>query len=254
MIALARDKFGIPFTDLIFVEDPKLYQRRSPLTRFSQSAKPLPGFIDCLTKIIDLSKATSANYNDLSSNTRYKIKRALREGIVPRFNPTPNEADIEIFSSHYDKFASQKGLPLCNRYKLKLLNSLAALILTTAHNSHGELLVTHAYIADRDSKRLRLLYSASLFRGINDTEERNLIGRANRLLHWFEIESAPNFGYLHYDLGGFPTNTKNPDKSAIARFKGEFGGREVREYNGLTSSIYPLRLALRQAQRLISSA
>lgn len=251
MITLSRTKFGIPFTDLIFVDDPGLHQKSSTVTRFSQSAKALPGFVACLTKIIDLSKASSDNFAELSSSTRYKIKRALREGIVPQFNSKPNEGDIDSFASHYDTFAAQKGLPFCNRTKLKLLRSLLSLIITSAHNKHGGLLVTHAYIADHDSKRLRLLYSASLFRGTNDTEERNLIGRANRLLHWFEIENAPNHGYLHYDLGGFPIGINDPEKSAIARFKSEFGGREVREYNGLSSSIYPVRLALRQAQRFV---
>jgi hypothetical protein len=251
MITLSRTKFGIPFTDLIFVDDPDPHQKSATVTRFSQSARALPGFVACLTKIIDLSKASSENFNELSSNTRYKIKRALREGIVTQFNSTPSDSDIEGFASHYDTFATQKGLPLCNRTKLQLLSSLSALIITSAHNQQGELLVTHAYIADQDSKRIRLLYSASLFRGINNTEERNLIGRANRLLHWHEIETAPNHGYLHYDLGGFPIGINDPEKSAIARFKGEFGGRDVREYNGLSSSIYPVRLALRPAQRFV---
>jgi hypothetical protein len=40
-------------------------------------------------------------------------------------------------------------------------------------------------------------------------------------------------------LGGIPIDQRDPEKNAIARFKAEFGGEHVTEYNGYTSS-YPL--------------
>jgi lipid II:glycine glycyltransferase (peptidoglycan interpeptide bridge formation enzyme) len=110
----------------------------------------------------------------------------------------------------------------------------------------------HAYVADRDASRIRLLYSASHFRGTEDTEERNLVGRANRFLHWSEIQSAQEAGFELYDLGGLPINHNDPAKNAIARFKSEFGGTPILEYNGYTSRNPIVRYAIPTLQRLFA--
>jgi hypothetical protein len=174
-------------------------------------------------------------FNALSSNTRYKIRRAEREGITPFLNATPSELDITAFCEHYDTFAQHKNLPPSNRNKLLGLKNASALILASASDTEGVTLIGHAYIADREVGRMRLLYSASHFRSSQDTEERNRIGRANRLLHWHAIQTARCCGFQHYDLGGFPMTETDPEKNAIARFKSEFGGETVMEFSGFLS-------------------
>ena len=122
-------------------------------------------------------------------------------------------------------------------------------MLSSVSAPDGQVLAMHAYVRDPLIRRARLLYSASHFRGTDDTAARNLIGRANRLLHWHEIESLHEQRYLQYDLGGIPIDDSDPAKNAIARFKREFGGTEVTEYNGYRANSLLGRLAIAYLQR-----
>ncbi len=235
MIAIPRTKYGLNFHDVFFAAEPQTLKERFFVAHFSQAARPLPGLEPCATKLIDLRSDHGSLFDSFSSNTRYKIRRAEREGVTPVIKSTPSEVDITSFCEHYDTFAQLKKLPLSNRNKLFSLNSAASLILAIASDIDGRTIVTHAYIADRGLGRIRLLYSGSHFRSTPDSEERNRIGRANRLLHWHAISTGRSHGFQHYDLGGFPMTQTDPDKSAIARFKSEFGGLTVLEYSGFLS-------------------
>lgn len=235
MIAIPRTKCGIRFHDVFFAEDPQAVTEYCRLAHISQCAAPFDGCSPCVTKIIDLTRDEEALFNTLSSNTRYKIRRADREGMIPFFNTAPGTEDITAFCSHFDPFARSKKLPLSNRNKLLGLQHIAALIIAGVSDSTHTLVVTHAYIADRTIERLRLLYSASHFRSVVDSEERNRIGRANRFLHWHVMRAARTAGYRHYDLGGIPRTDSDPEKNAIARFKSEFGGDTATEYVGFIS-------------------
>jgi lipid II:glycine glycyltransferase (peptidoglycan interpeptide bridge formation enzyme) len=74
------------------------------------------------------------------------------------------------------------------------------------------------------------MQSASLFREADEVSYRNMIGRANRLLHWEDILYFKDQGYEIYDLGGVTLNQSNKEGQAIARFKECFGGSLVKEY------------------------
>ena len=252
MLSIARAKYGIRFHDVFFAADPASFQYESCLAHFSQAAAPLDGFSPCMTRIVDLSSDEGVLFAQLSSSTRYKIRRAEREGIIPFFSANPTDGDIESFCDHFDVFARQKRLPPSNRNKLFGLRQASSLILTSALDAQQSLLVSHAYIADSAGMRMRLLYSASHFRSVDDTEERNRIGRANRLLHWHDMRSAWSHGYQHYDLGGFPMNQDDPEKNAIARFKSEFGGSSVLEYNGVCSQHRLIRRSIPAIKRIFA--
>jgi hypothetical protein len=72
-----------------------------------------------------------------------------------------------------------------------------------------------------------LMQSASLFRDAETSAERNMIGRANRYLHWRDMLAFKAFGCLVYDLGGVDLAGRDPATTRIAAFKRGFGG-EVR--------------------------
>jgi len=252
MISIPRIKCGIRFHDVFFASDPEPISARFGLAHLSQSAKPFEGFIPCATKIIDLSRDEGTLFDSLSSNTKYKIRRSEREGIRTKYNSDPSQDDINTFCLHFNPFARAKGLPLSNRDKLVGLKEASALILTQAIDARDATLVSHAYIADRELGRLRLLYSASHFRSTDNTEERNLIGRANRLLHWRSISGAKQHGYQLYDLGGLPLNQHDHEKNAIARFKNEFGGTVVTEYNGFITRNRLIQRAIPTVQRVFA--
>lgn len=250
MLSIVRRKCGVEINDIFFSPEPRRSTSHSPIAFFIQAAQPLPGFQRFKTSIIDLRQELSTLFSRISSGTRYKIRRAEREGVSTDFTQDPSDSAVEEFTTFFDEFARHKGLARCNAKKLVALKRQQALVITRARHITGRSLVMHAYVADRDVQRLRLLYSASHFRGTADTEERNLIGRANRLLHWSEIQQAKNNRFEQYDLGGMPIGQDDPAKNAIARFKSEFGGTPLIEFNGYTSTIPLVRQAIPALRRL----
>lgn len=236
MISIVRRKCGIPINDVFFSANPLSLPAKAPINFFIQAANPGPGFFPFKTQLIDLSETPAKLFSNLSSNTRYKIRRAEREGIAPTMTHTPSDGELSDFCEFFDAFATQKNLAPSNRNKLRALKEHKALIISTARDKNGETLVAHAYVCDQQVERARLLYSASHFRGSTNPEERNRVGRANRFLHWHEMENLKSYNYTHYDLGGIPMDQSDPEKNAIARFKSEFGGNHVVEFNGYLSA------------------
>jgi lipid II:glycine glycyltransferase (peptidoglycan interpeptide bridge formation enzyme) len=72
-----------------------------------------------------------------------------------------------------------------------------------------------------------MLYSGSRFRQFKDNSVRNLIGRANRLLHWYDMLMFKNRGILRYDMCGIDITQRTPETTRIAQFKRGFGGQIV---------------------------
>jgi lipid II:glycine glycyltransferase (peptidoglycan interpeptide bridge formation enzyme) len=70
-------------------------------------------------------------------------------------------------------------------------------------------------------------------------------------LHWQEILEFKRLGFEFYDLGGLPMDDSDPVKNAIAKFKLEFGGEHVIEYNGLIPRNIVARAALAVRRRFV---
>ena len=233
MIAITRSKCGIPISDIFFANKVEEGSPETPLCFFQQTATRHPNFKPVQTSAIDLTAPLEEISAPISKNTRYKIQRAEREGFTPRLVINPTAEEGSLYAHYYDTFAKHKGLPPCNRAKLRALSTSSALLLSSIADTDGNLLSAHAYVKDESVGRVRLLYSASHYRSMDDSGERNKVGRANRLLHWYEILTLKNLGFTLYDLGGIPLDSTDQAKNAIARFKLEFGGRLLVEYSGL---------------------
>jgi hypothetical protein len=182
------------------------------------------------TLMIDLRKDAEALLAEIAANTRYKIRRAeQRDHIGWECFQTPSPACLEEFCDAFNAFAAQKGQP---RVDLRLLSLLAAggiLELSRATTARGLPLAWHSYVCV--TGRARLLHSCSLFRSSDDSAFRNLIGRANRLLHWRDMLQFKDKGFVSYDLGGWHRAGTDPELVRINQFKGEFGGTVVPCYS-----------------------
>jgi len=234
MIAVRRRKLGVSISDIFFAAQPETTEHPpAALALFVQAKEYYPGFRPFKTQLVDLTRAEGALYDSFSSSTRYKIQRAGREGLHAQVEIDPSGESIQEYITFYDRFAAHKSLPHCNSRKLRALDKAGGLALSCVRDASGSTLAAHAYICDTDTGRTRLLYSASHFRESQDSAERNLIGRANRLLHWQEMLQFKQLGFGTYDLGGLPLDDSDPAKNSIARFKLEFGGQQIIEYNGL---------------------
>lgn len=184
---------------------------------------------DFHTIILDLTKEQNELWECIGKNTKYKIRRSEKEQTVYEFWNTNNFDILKEFSDFYDEFALQKGLPKLNRSRLINFMNAGSLVLSWSKSRDSVPLVWHAYYYSKTCSFL--LYTASLFRSSTDTYYRNMLGRANRYHHWQDILRFKELGISVYDFGGWYAGNKDQEKININKFKEEFGGEIVRNFN-----------------------
>ena len=172
---------------------------------------------------VDLAREEDQLFDDISADTRRKIRRAVdtdETGTTMHDAPAPEV--VAEFCDAYDRFAQGRSLAPVFRPRLSALAASRSLRLSAARSPDGRVLVWHAYAAT--SARAHLLYSASLLPDATRADDRNVIGRANRLLHWHDIRHARAHGLEVIDLGGIDVAGRSEETTRIAHFKRNFGG------------------------------
>lgn len=165
----------------------------------------------------------------MKKNTRYEVQRAIkRDNLHIEAITNLSEDDMAEYAAYYDQFADSKKMRHINRSRVKALAEQGMYAITKCRDNGGNILVEHAYYLDQKEKKVMLATSASMFRESENSEYRNLIGRANRMLHYKDILAFKELGYEVYDYGGIGND--NDDLKAIAAFKSGFGG-DVRTYD-----------------------
>ena len=182
------------------------------------------------TLLIDLNQSPEQLLGQMSSSTAYKIRRARdRDGICCQSCDTSKPGVLDEFEQVYNRFAGQKGLPLLDRAEVDQLAYAGVLEISIAKDCGGKPLAYHTYY--RGPSRSRLLHSASLYRELDDASARNMMGRANRYLFWWDMLRHREQGLKHFDFGGWYPSKQDVGLLEVNRFKEGFGGRVVREYN-----------------------
>jgi hypothetical protein len=175
---------------------------------------------------INLAESEEAIFNRFEKNTKYEINRAeQKDGILTE--TLDSKQNRRQFYDFYNTFVLTKNLPQLYTAETDLLIENDMFTIHVA-SLGGERIVYHTYITA--NSRARLFHSASLFRNKEDGAYRNLIGRANRFLHWNDIRYFKSKGYTTYDMGGISMDKSNIAAQAINKFKGSFGGESVMEY------------------------
>jgi len=182
---------------------------------------------------IDLNIEEKELLANCKKNTRYEINRARREGVKFQIGN-----DIDEFVKFYNEFAIAKNMAQISNSDLNLFSS--KLYITQAIYQE-EILVMHTYLFDDEIKRVCLLNSASLFRNCNDPKKHQMIGRANRFLHFEDMLYFKKRGVKVYDFGGYAVDDINEEREKINKFKKGFGGEVVKLPNYYS---YPLYLYL----------
>ncbi len=200
------------------------------ILRQTQMSKPLPG-VQCKpfhTMLIDLGEEEDALFNKIKKDTRNEIRRAgQKDGATAETIVGPSPEQIRAVADFYDQFAVTKGLDPIDRAEVNGWADAKNLVLTSAAVA-GDVFVWHIYYVAPPSARL--LYSASLFRNA-DSAYRNLVGRANRFLHWQDLLHFKAGGFTTYDFGGWYEGSTDLAKLQINKFKEEFGGHPVQFFN-----------------------
>ena len=176
------------------------------------------------TLLIDLRRTEQEIFLDIHKNARYKINRAMkRDPLIYHELTTPTNQEIQQFVRFFNDFALNKGIPPAIIDRLKGLRDYNSLILSYVSNENGDTLCYHAYVKTKNS--CALLHSASA--RFNNSELRNMIGRANRYLHWEDIKSFKRMGLDWFDFGGIFVEPLKDGERHINTFKMEFGGQIV---------------------------
>ncbi len=176
---------------------------------------------------IDLSKSVDELLGDMKKDMRQKITRAEKDGLrYESWEPVPTEICDE-FCSFYDGFAAQRGLTPANRPWLNIYRDSGRLAISRVVRD-GEPLVWHSYY--RGERHVRQLQSASFYRELQDPSLRTIVGRANRLHHWKDIQWFKENGVRVFDMGGWYEGSDDEGKLRINQFKEEFGGTVMKRF------------------------
>ncbi|NNM67796.1 MAG: hypothetical protein HKM06_07290 [Spirochaetales bacterium] len=163
----------------------------------------------------------------MNGSTRNQIRQADKLGV------TGDWVELAAFVSFFNHFAADKGIHGTTVPKLRSFGDALRL---SSVSYDGRPLAMHATLWDRQTKRTRSLLSASA--RFLDPEDRKLIGKANRWLHWWDMKMFQAEGCTVYDWGGYAKDTEDPERKGINEFKEGFGGTLLEE-----SHYFPLYLS-----------
>jgi len=201
------------------------------LTRCRALSPPHSGQCETFYSLrIDLSEPAEAIYARFTRNTRAQIRRSVESDQLEfDFFDDPTVEQMAEFIAFYDAFAQSKGLePMSPEYAEA--HRLSGQCSLSRVRRGREDLVWHANVSY--GGHVGMMFSASQLR-LAASEERKLIGRANRRLHWEELKHFQAQGRQDYDFGGWYEGHTDEEKLSINRFKEEFGGKKVLLYAGL---------------------
>jgi len=177
---------------------------------------------------LDLTKSCDELFAGFDRNTRAQIKKSTSlDDLRIEFFDHPSMIELDEFMDFYDQFAESKQLPLLHRARIHGHRDSGCLSLTRVMHE-GKPLTWHANV--RYMVHVGMMFSASHFRSEDSPEMRKMIGRANRRLHWEELQHYKNQGCKIYDFGGWYEGTTDKQRLLINQFKEGFGGTQVLAY------------------------
>ena len=232
---LRYESKGLAFLELWFdAPAPSRHDVPADVLRYRQRPDPLPGSQGgpFHTLLVDLQQAESDVFAAIHNTTRAKIRRAeTQDHIDCRMLDETSETVRKEFCARYLEFASLRGLPDVDPDRLHTLADRRMLALSSASSTDLGTIVSHAYLISRG--RARLLHSVTTRRYDDQTAIRQSAGRANRLLHWADMKHFRRRDIHTYDFGGWYEGHEDRERLGINKFKEEFGGRHVCEYDGV---------------------
>ena len=151
------------------------------------------------------------------NTVRQEIRKSEKENVTCSF-----EQDIDRFVAFYNDFANAKKIYPTSKVMIEAMGP--SFIMSWA-KIDGEVLAAHSYLVDQEAGIARLYHSAS--RRLDQTIDRNIIGRANKLLTAKDIFYFKDKGFHTMDFGGYADNTEDKSLKGINEFKLSFGGEKV---------------------------
>ena len=181
------------------------------------------------TLLIDLKQEEEAIQKNFAKTVRNEINRAIiKDNLsVNIYDKSINNEIVTEFHKICNNFNLERNKPPVKIQDTNNFIKNNQLIITNV-SCNLEVLVWHTYI--KKDNRIRLKTSNSAFLNL-DNEKKNLIGRANKLLHWEDMKYFKSQGYQLYDFGGWYDGDSDQKLLGINKFKESFGGYKEESYN-----------------------
>jgi len=228
MIITSKNRKGLIIKRVFLAKD---VVEEGDIVRYYFSLVPIAKVIRYGKTIVnDLTQTEEELFSTFSKSCRYKINRAEREGVSVSIYESEHITDemIEDFVDFAIEFHKTKNLPWENRDKsieeFKRVREQGQIELAEA-KINNRVVVYHTHYVDDD--RAFLSESASLYR-IEQDISKNLVGMANRYLHFEEMKYFKKCGKSVYDWGGAG---ESEAVKSITDFKESFGGEKVKVYD-----------------------
>jgi lipid II:glycine glycyltransferase (peptidoglycan interpeptide bridge formation enzyme) len=162
----------------------------------------------------DLTPTEAEILASFKKTVQVEIKQAQRMNLQCRF-----KNDIPAFAAFYNQFAVHRKIDAVTEKRLvEMKDNLRMSFVMQDEN----ILAAHSYICDSECKVVRLMHAASL--RLDAGADKQLAGRANKLLHYFDMCEFKNEGIRVYDFGGYDKNSTDKGMQGINSFKLSFGG------------------------------
>ena len=191
------------------------------------------------TKHIDLKQSEAELWEQLEKTTKYEINRATKRDLI-QIEP---ETDWGLIIDYHQKFAAARNLSPLSLNHLKSYGD--NLQVTKAYSpTYDQITGINILLMDKNLKRARGLFTASLVEDNMETKKRRMIGRANRLHIYSNFLLAKEAGFEVFDLGGYALNTNDKTMMGINKFKDCFGGELIEESHYYPIWIYWLKQLL----------
>jgi lipid II:glycine glycyltransferase (peptidoglycan interpeptide bridge formation enzyme) len=198
------------------------HQRSAPLE--ATRCQPFP------TRIIDLAADEQEIFRGFSKETRRLIRKAETQDhlVYEIWMPGEwNQDQLSSFSDFFGTFARTRHIPGIQLRYLSAWARSACIALSRVKYEGVDLAWDSSIVS---SGIARALYGGSLQRG-RSTDMSQMIGRANRYLTWSNICAFKRFGCKTYDLGGWYSGTEDLEMIGINKFKEQFGGQVVTQFD-----------------------
>ena len=244
-------RHGLKFREIMFLDSKQIMFRNEDVCLYHQNIneKGLSNTINQkysrvdhqYTLYTDLTESEEEINKKISKNYRYEIRRAQRENINVHFlkgkEVFENSVILTNFEQTYNNMFVQKKMKnrINMKYIIAALESDAMILSIAIDGKTGQVLVYHAYVTDNNNALL--LYSASNL--WKDKESGNLIGYANKYLHWEDMCYMKRTGRKNFEWGGISSKEK---PNGIDKFKISFGGEIIQLNNCIIANSVKGRL------------
>ncbi len=192
--------------------------------------------------IVDLNETETEIFKRMHRSTKYEINRAMKRDDLEFVEyGSPTNEQIVYFSLIYNSFAKELKISKCDVNRLKAIRDCGALVISYI-TKDNQILCSTAYLID--GNHAYGIYSSSGRFSKEDSIDRNVMGRANRYLHWRNIQSSKNRGCKWYNFGGQFTNHNDEQGQNVNKFKMSFGPTLAYDAKRFTSKNILSRLIL----------